>query len=218
MIDTCPDGWVGEGTRNSFRLWVQCFCLYCMLIMIACTHWPDCVWLKLSLTLFVIVPWFGAQKAMCTRHRRAKQVSVSEHKRKLFKDPPKDSYLVHLGTVSVQQNSLILWDWHLMVEGWAQFPYVLTLAQGSISVGCNRGHAKQEWALGNTWQLWSAFRFSAAPSWAMEELYHMHTLSLIPLSIPRRSVGGKCCYPIAPDGRHDGIHLTSFICQGHSAL
>ena len=113
------------GNRDSFRLWVQCFYPYCMFIMIACMHWPDHVWLKSSLTLFAIIPQFGAQEVTCTCHKGAKQINASEHKRRLFKDPPKDSYFVHLGTVSVQQNSLILSNCPLVVEGWARPPYVL---------------------------------------------------------------------------------------------
>ena len=37
-----------------------------------------------------------------------------EHKLRLFKDPPKKAYLVHLGTVLAQQDSLILCKWLLI--------------------------------------------------------------------------------------------------------
>ena len=141
------------------------------------------MWLKSSLTLFAIIPQFGAQEVTCTCHKGAKQINASEHKRRLFKDPPKDSYFVHLGTVSVQQNSLILWNCPLMVEGWARPPYVLrdwhrdaslqAVTQGTWS------RSERSGILGSCGQLFASQQHHPEP-W--RELYHIPTHSFLSVS------------------------------------
>lgn len=86
MIVACLDGRVGEGTGDSSKLWAQCFYLDYMLTTIAWLHWPDCMYLKPSLSLFAIFSQFGAQEMTCTLQGRTKQISTSEHTCGLLKD------------------------------------------------------------------------------------------------------------------------------------